>query len=1176
MNERNEQVLDHFMDCMDERYAQASADERGLARRMNESRCVFLADESDASRVEGGYVRAWLAPSAADGLEMGCYVADYLDPEEQYAAVITFDSDADDEGVRFRPTCAEGCEHERCPVEMALYLSLKTPPQAKRTESVSDDAPDDAPDDLPDYDGIPFGNEAEEPKAPAESEDDEDAKHLAWLVDEARRYHRMTEGEETLRLVTNPSVRSLTAVVVCEDRERGLDFSKRVLWNALKMSHKIFRCKENLQTDFSEQSLGDKTTNHYYKSGRFYVTRKMPDGSLLTYFDQHMRPHMLHVMDSVDFFLDLTDAYMGTSLWSQSQKYMLREELAGYVEDRYMVVLATPDEYERLMATDPRLAYTLGRHVIRLASPDDDEIFRRFRSKVGNLWSGAGPEFEARFRGYLRAERATLPLKNDQLVEYLAQRCVAAGKLSVPEARRGADTVDEVFADVVGLKKVQDEVRELVDYASLRKHCKDSDFDLGVPGMHMLFEGPPGTGKTTVAQKMAHALFAAGVIEQDKLVQVSAKDLVGQYVGHTAPKTAEVIERAKGGVLFVDEAYALIVGSKSKASNTNDFGKEAIAALVGAMDRYRDRLVVIFAGYEAEMEEFVRVNPGMRSRIAHTLHFEDYSRDELLRIFDTFGKDAKGESRVVLTSEARVLLGDLFDTFTNFPDFGNGRFAREVYDAALRNYAVRCGGRPDEGDAGVLTLTAEDIPSEEQMMDSSEGCDAPAGKDPFAQVVGLDEVTEAIRQLGREAAFRKKHRGTLKLPRQSLCMVYRGNPGTGKTTVANITARELHANGVLPSDHVKRVRVSEIVGGWDNAGERMRDTIHEALGGVLLIDEAYGLMQGRGADEAITALVEEMEEQKGRISIILSGYTEQMDRLVNANPGLASRIGYTFDFPDYDAEGLEKIFALKVGQAGFTLSDEAREKARELFRYFQSVENFGNGRFVERVVAGIVRKCASRLADAPASSEVIVVADDVPGIDEMCEEVGQRIVGGPGGVGDEELGRVARHEAGHAVVALALMGETGVKKVTIEAEGGGSLGYVVPEKSSKCLHSASDYRKQMAVCLAGMAAEDLYEGESGDGVSSDLDQVTGLARRYVTRFGMSGAGLVAFGENVAVEALPRDVRDEMKAVLDEAYVLARDTIVENESRHKALTEALLKRRTMTSEEIIEVWQGATS
>ena len=234
--------------------------------------------------------------------------------------------------------------------------------------------------------------------------------------------------------------------------------------------------------------------------------------------------------------------------------------------------------------------------------------------------------------------------------------------------------------ELVGLAPVKARIREIAALLLIDKLRNNLGITAGSPGLHMSFTGSPGTGKTTVGLKMADILYQLGYVEKGHLLTVTRDDLVGQYIGHTAPKTKEVLKRAMGGVLFIDEAYYLY-----KPDNERDYGSEAIEILLQVMENQRDDLVVILAGYKEPMDKFYESNPGLSSRIANHIDFPDYSVDELLQI----SKLMLEEQQYQLTPDAEVALSEYITRRKQKPLFANARSVKNALDRARMRQANR-------------------------------------------------------------------------------------------------------------------------------------------------------------------------------------------------------------------------------------------------------------------------------------------------------------------------------------------------------------------------------------------------------------------------------------------------------------------------------------------------------
>jgi probable Rubsico expression protein CbbX len=242
------------------------------------------------------------------------------------------------------------------------------------------------------------------------------------------------------------------------------------------------------------------------------------------------------------------------------------------------------------------------------------------------------------------------------------------------------DLLATLDAELVGLAPVKTRVREIASLLLVERLRREVGLTSGPPSLHMSFTGNPGTGKTSVALRMAAILHRLGYVRKGHLVAVTRDDLVGQFIGHTAPRTKEVVKRAMGGVLFIDEAYAL-----SRPENERDYGQEAVEILLTAMEEQRDDLVVILAGYPDRMEGFFRMNPGMRSRIAHHLEFPDYSPDELGAI----ARLMLGAMQYRLSPDGEAALAAYIERRRAQPDFANARSIRNALDRARLRQANR-------------------------------------------------------------------------------------------------------------------------------------------------------------------------------------------------------------------------------------------------------------------------------------------------------------------------------------------------------------------------------------------------------------------------------------------------------------------------------------------------------
>jgi probable Rubsico expression protein CbbX len=272
--------------------------------------------------------------------------------------------------------------------------------------------------------------------------------------------------------------------------------------------------------------------------------------------------------------------------------------------------------------------------------------------------------------------------------------------------------LDELDAELVALQPVKTRIREIAALLAIERLRRDADLTSQRPSLHMSFTGNPGTGKTTVALRMAQILHRLGYVEKGHLVAVTREDLVGQYVGHTAPKTKDVLERAYGGVLFIDEAYYLY-----RPENERDYGQEAIEILLQVMENQRDDLVVILAGYKDRMDAFFASNPGMASRVVHHIDFPDYTPDELLAITERMA----AQMNYRLDADAAAAMRDYIAARLQQPHFANARSMRNALDRARLRQASRLfdGGVADV--QALRGLAAADIRASRVLAVTAEG-----------------------------------------------------------------------------------------------------------------------------------------------------------------------------------------------------------------------------------------------------------------------------------------------------------------------------------------------------------------------------------------------------------------------------------------------------------------------
>ena len=279
-----------------------------------------------------------------------------------------------------------------------------------------------------------------------------------------------------------------------------------------------------------------------------------------------------------------------------------------------------------------------------------------------------------------------------------------------------AEVLEQLDRDLVGLTPVKTRIREIAALLLVEQARRSMDLTSAAPGLHMSFTGRPGTGKTSVAMRISEILHRLGYLRKGHVVTVTRDDLVGQYVGHTAPKTREMIKRAQGGVLFIDEAYYLY-----KPGNERDYGAEAIEILLQDMERQRSDFVVIFAGYKDEMETFYQSNPGLKSRVSHHIDFPDYSNEELMQIATMLLQ----QQNYCFDDSAVGEFADYIARRRQLPLFANARSIRNAIDRMRLRQANRLFARMGQAlhRDDLITITAADILSSRVFLGEVEGQD---------------------------------------------------------------------------------------------------------------------------------------------------------------------------------------------------------------------------------------------------------------------------------------------------------------------------------------------------------------------------------------------------------------------------------------------------------------------
>ncbi len=552
------------------------------------------------------------------------------------------------------------------------------------------------------------------------------------------------------------------------------------------------------------------------------------------------------------------------------------------------------------------------------------------------------------------------------------------------------ESFDEVmsrFSQLIGLDDIKNQVEnhsKYIRFLHLRKDKGFSDED-GI-NVHSVFSGNPGTGKTTVARLLGMLYKKMGLLSKGHVHEVDRSDLVGEYIGQTAPKVKEQIEKARGGVLFIDEAYALARSN----DDSKDFGREVVEILVKEMSNGPGDMAVIVAGYPKEIQHFVDSNPGLKSRFKHFFEFKDYLPQELSEIAEY----AAEKKEVELNADSKSMIDKLIiDAFRSRDrSFGNARFVYDLIDKAKINMGLRVmdSKNPSKLSKKDLSLILQkdvasidlgkkkhvpNIPIDKELLDESLA--------ELNSLIGIENIKNEITELVSIVSYHKLN-GKNVLNNYFLHTVFIGNPGTGKTTVARILTNIYKALGILERGHMVETDRQGLVAGFvGQTATKTAERIEEAMGGVLFIDEAYSLsnfngLQGDYGNEAIQTILKRMEDQRGEFFVFVAGYPDNMDKFLKANPGLSSRFDKTLRFDDYNADQLAQIADKMIENQGYKISASAQRLLHAITEemYIKRDKFFGNARAIRKIVLDLIKFQNLRNAKAKSKKTSFTITND--------------------------------------------------------------------------------------------------------------------------------------------------------------------------------------------------------
>lgn len=536
-------------------------------------------------------------------------------------------------------------------------------------------------------------------------------------------------------------------------------------------------------------------------------------------------------------------------------------------------------------------------------------------------------------------------------------------------------SLDELLAELeslIGLQNVKKHIHDqitLINFNKLRKEQGVED-ESGF-SIHSVAIGNPGTGKTTIMRMLGKIYHKLGLLSKGHLLEVDRVDLVGEFIGQTAPKTQRVIDDARGGILFIDEAYSLA----RSGEDSKDFGKEVIEILIKEMSDGPGNIAIFVAGYPKEMNAFLDSNPGLQSRFSQYFTFDDYAPEELYEI----GLFIANKLRLTIEEDAKIALKlELTEAYRNRDkNFGNARFVEGVINKAKMLMAIRLMNVENKQALSkeiLSTITKEDIekvfaekkrkPVRLQVNEA----DLKSTLDELNALIGMQNVKKEIDELVHLIRYYNET-GKDVLNKFSLHTIFTGNPGTGKTTVARILGKIYKALGILERGHTVEVDRENLVAGYiGQTAIKTNQKIEEAIGGILFIDEAYALA-GSGSSndfgkEAIEVILKRMEDLRGQLVVFVAGYPDNMNTFLTSNPGLNSRFDQKIHFEDYNAEELMLIAKSILRNEEVILSKEAEAHLQKYFEdlYKNRDKFFGNARTVRQTIGEAIKNHHLRLA----------------------------------------------------------------------------------------------------------------------------------------------------------------------------------------------------------------------
>jgi AAA+ superfamily predicted ATPase len=548
-------------------------------------------------------------------------------------------------------------------------------------------------------------------------------------------------------------------------------------------------------------------------------------------------------------------------------------------------------------------------------------------------------------------------------------------KLKLKSDKTGWDKFDEL----VGVDEVKNQIKEIVEWVKEQKQ-EDTKFEGDIKRFNKIKEkkfkahlnialkGSPGTGKTTIAKIIGDIFKEEGILSYGHFIKSSVDDFVAGYVGQTPIKTAELMKKAKGGVLFLDEAYGLVPDTAREGGG--DFKGEAIKMIIDKLSEYEGEICMIVAGYEKDIEKLFETNEGWNRRFPNQITLRDYRSNELKEIFLRVVK----KNNVKLDEELQNILDEFFERAykSGFTKKYNAGFSEILFNSLMQKKK-----------GGILKI--DGIPEEFRQFLPTKYQNININDEIYKEInslTGLENVKNELKKIVASIRASKIRGDIVQIPHY----VFTGNPGTGKTTVARLLAKIFQEMGILKGkflDITAKDLISPVLGETSNLVEKK---VKEAKGGVLFIDEAYSLINTSSGKDAVDTLIREMENQRGEFCLIMAGYTEDMEQLLKTNAGFSSRIGKKIEFEDYNEVELFEILINFIKNNHFEITLEAEEEVK--YKIAEILQNkssdFGNAREMRKLFDTIKEQVDLRINEKYLNNENVteeearlIVAEDI-------------------------------------------------------------------------------------------------------------------------------------------------------------------------------------------------------